>query len=194
MKHQLRSLLLVAGLLAALPLAAQTTITNPPVAVTQSPASFLGSVQSYLTDINTNYTFTNVTLEASTGYKQVNGANAASEMYLQYNFGGGFDAMANFQFSGVGSAVNAAEAGVGYALINHFDTKVQADLLAGWDTTKGAVVKGSSQGAIVVEPRVALKKKLSLNTFAETAISLPVYTIGKLNTQPSIYIGVGFTY
>lgn len=159
-----------------------------------APTNFLGSVQSYLTSVNTNYTFAGVKLEASSGYKQVNGANAASEVYLQYDFNPSYDAMLNCQFSGLGSAVNAVEGGFGYALINHFDTKVQADILAGWDSTKGNVVKGVNQGALVVEPRVALKKKLTDNTFAETALSLPIYTIGKINTQPSIYIGVGFTY
>jgi hypothetical protein len=176
----------VAALLATTTLSAQTN--NP------ANTTFLTTAQDYLTSINTNYTFTGVKLEVSTGYKQVNGVNAASEIYAQYDFAGGFDVMLNGQFSGVGSAVNAAEAGVGYAIISHFDTKVQLDLLAGYDRTKGELVKGASQGAIVVEPRVALKKKLTANTFAETAISLPLYSSGKVNTQPSIYVGVGFTY
>ena len=71
---------------------------------------------------------------------------------------------------------------------------MQGDILAGWDSTKGTTVKGVNQGCVVVEPRVALKKKLSVNTYAETAVSVPFYSIGKVNTQPSIYVGVGFTY
>jgi len=188
-KSTLLKLSLFAGILAM----GSITQASAQVAATNAPASFLGSVQGYLTDINTNYSFTNVTLEASTGYKQVNGANAASELYAQFDHGN-WDAMVNVQFSGVGSALNAAEAGGGYAFINHYDTKVQADILAGWDSTKGTTVKGVNQGCVVVEPRVALKKKLSVNTYAETAVSVPFYSIGKVNTQPSIYVGVGFTY
>jgi Flp pilus assembly pilin Flp len=159
-----------------------------------APATFVTSVQKYFTGINTNYTFDNVTLEMSTGYKQVNGVNASSELYAQYDVTPAVDVMGNLQFSGIGSAINAAELGVGYAIIHHFDTKVQADLLCGWDATKSETLNGVRQGALVVEPRLALKKKLTPNTYAETAVSLPVYTIGKLNSQPSFYMGVGFTY
>ncbi len=165
--------------------------TPPPA----NPATtFVGSVENYFTLINTNFTFSGVTLEMSSGYKQVTGANAASELYAQYNLTDNFDVMGNFQFSGLGSAINAIEAGPGYAFINHSDLKLQADLLVGWDSTKGNTTGKAGQGALVIEPRLALKKKLTLNTYAETAVSLPQYTLGKMNTQPSFYIGVGFTY
>lgn len=158
--------------------------------------TFLQSAQEYFTANNTNFTFADCKLEVSAGYKQVNGANAASELYGQYNFGGGnnFDAMANLQFSGIGSAVNGAELGFGYALINNHAIKVQADLLAGYDATKASLAKVPQYGAVVVEPRLALKKKLTPNTYAETAFSFPVYSVGRVNTQPSIFVGVGFTY
>lgn len=166
--------------------------TTPPPA---NPATtFMSRVENYFTDINTNFTFAGVKLEMSSGYKQVTGANAASELYAQYNLTDNFDVMGNLQFSGLGSAINSVEAGPGYALINHFDLKLQADILVGWDSTKGNTTGNDGQGALVIEPRLALKKKLTPNTFAETAISLPLYTIAKLNTQPSFYIGVGFTY
>lgn len=154
--------------------------------------TFVNSVEQYFTDINTNYTFIGVKLELSSGYKQVTGANAASELYAQYNLTENVDVMGNFQFSGVGSAVNAAEGGIGYALINHYDLKLQGDLLLGWDNTRS---DGQSwRDSFVIEPRLALKKKLTPNTYAETAVSLPFFTVGKMNTQPSFYIGVGFTY
>jgi len=167
----------------------------PPATGPANPGTlFVDSVANYFTAINTNFTFAGTKLEMSSGYKQVNGVNASSELYAQFNVNDSFDLMGNFQFSGIGSAINAVEGGLGYSVINHFDTKVQIDLLAGWDSTKGNTVKGVQQGALVIEPRIALKKKLTPNTYAETAISLPIYTIGQLNTQPSFYIGVGFTY
>ena len=157
--------------------------------------TFFTSAKNFFTVQNTNLTFAGVKLEVSTGYKQVNGANASSELYAQYNLSDRRDAMANIQFSGLGSAINAFEGGIGYAIINSYDVKVQTDLLIGWDSTKGTVINGGpGQGALVIEPRLGLKKKLTSNTYAETAISLPFYSIGKPNTQPSFYIGAGFTY
>ena len=179
----MKKLIALLAIAASLSLAAQaqTTTANP-------GTTFVNSVENYFTSFNTNYTFTGVSLELSSGYKQVAGVNAASELYAQYDLGS-FDIAGNFQFSGVGSAINAAELGVGYAFISHYDTKVEASLLGGYDATKN-----NGQGSAVIEPRISLKKKLTTNTYAETAISLPVYFIGKVNTVPSFYIGVGFTY
>lgn len=187
----------LAALLVGITAQAQNINTNAPAGVGNGVAgTFVNSAYYYFTSFNTNFNFDGVKLEMSSGYKQVNGANAANELYAQYDFGASsqFDVMANFQFSGLGSAVNAAEAGFGYALISHYDTKIQLDLLGGWDSTKGYTVNGVNQGAGVIEPRIELKKKLTPNTFASTAISLPEYTIGKFNTQPSFYVGLGFTY
>ncbi len=118
------------------------------------------------------------------GYAQVTGVNAASKLNLQYDIGN-FNLGTSLQFSGVGSAVNALEGQVGYAIITHYDTKVDIDLRAGYDdTTRGAVV----------EPVLALKKKLTPNTYAETAISFPIYTTGTFTKTPTIYVGVGFTF
>lgn len=165
-------------------------------AQTNSNPNFLQSAQDFFTHNNTNFTFSDCTVELSTGYKQVNGANAANELYGQINLGASknFDVMLNIQFSGLGSAINAAELGFGYAVVNNHAIKVQADILAGWDATKGYATGKPNQGSLVIEPRLSLKKKLTLNTFAETAFSLPIYTIGKMNTQPSIYVGAGFTF
>jgi hypothetical protein len=192
-----KSTLLKVSLLAAI--FTMGCFTQAEAQVAAAPANnpgttFITSVSDYFTSINTNFTFAGTKLEMSSGYKQVNGVNAASELYAQFNISDNFDLMGNFQFSGIGSAINAVEGGLGYAFINHYDVKLQGDLLAGWDSTKGNTIKGVNQGALVVEPRAALKKKLTPNTYAETAISLPFYSIGKINTQPSFYIGVGFTY
>ncbi len=181
-------IVLVLGLIAGCVAHAQSAAAVNP------SATFVNSVENYFTSLNTNFTFSGVKLEMSSGYKQVTGANAASELYAQYNLTDQMDVMGNLQFSGIGSAINAVEVGPGYALINHYDVKVQADLLIGWDSTKGDTSGQSGRGALVIEPRLALKKKLTLNTYAETAVSLPEYSIGKANTQPSFYIGVGFTY
>ena len=157
----------------------------------QAQTNFVNSVEAYFTSFNTNYGFGGVKLELSSGYAQVTGANAASKLFAQYDINS-FDVIGSVQFSGVGSALNGGESGVGYTIISHYDTKVQIDLLAGYDNTK-LDGKGKS-GAIVVEPRIALKKKLTQNTYAETTLSLPIFSVGRFNSNPTIYAGVGFTY
>jgi len=41
-------------------------------------SNFLSSVESYATSFNTNYSWTNVSYEISTGYKQVTGQGAVN--------------------------------------------------------------------------------------------------------------------
>jgi hypothetical protein len=154
-------------------------------AQTNTPATFFTSAQSYLTEFNTNYTFSGVKLEMSTGYKQVTGVNAASFVDGQYNFANGLNIDASIQFSGVGSAINGAEAGIGYNVIQHYDCEVNAVLLGGYDNVRGDGV---------IEPGVTLKKKLTENTFAEIGMSLPVFFQGGFNSQPTFRVGTGFTF
>ena len=156
--------------------------TNDPAVPTQQ--TFVQTAQLYLTSQNTNFDF-NDTLEVATGYKQVNGANAASTLDVELNIHTNINVGAALQFSGVGSPVNAFEAQGGYAVINRYDVKVEADLRAGYDWN----VK-----AAVFEPGVFLKKKATPNTFFEIGVSLPVYTRGAFNRNPTFFAETGFTW
>jgi len=147
--------------------------------------TFFDSAATYLTDFNTNFTWTGVSLEAATGYKQVTGVGATSVLDVQYDFATRWNAGLAFQFSGVGSPVNAVQAQGGYALIQHYDAKVDFDLRAGYDWT----VHGGE-----VEPLVMIEKKLTPNTFLKTGIGLPVFFKGTLNRNPTFYLETGFTY
>ena len=146
--------------------------------------TFFASAENYLTTFNPDYTWTNVTLEAATGYKQVTGTGAASVLDVQYDLGR-WNLGTACQFSGVGSPVNAMQAQGGYALIRHLDAKVDFDLRAGYDWTAHTGV---------IEPAVFLGKKLTANTYLKTGISLPVYFRGSLNRNPSFFLETGFTY
>jgi hypothetical protein len=153
---------------------------------TVAAQTFFDSTYKYFTDFNTNadMAWGNETLEVATGYKQVTGSGATSTLDVQYDFGR-WNVGADFQFFGVGSAINQVEGQVGYAVIQHADLKVDLDLRGGYDT---ATKTG------VVEPTAMLKKKLTPNTFAETGVSLPIEFKGKLNTNPSFFVEMGFTY
>lgn len=178
-----KKLLLLSALVLSLNLNTQAqTSTNVP--------SFLNSVEYYFTSFNTNFTWTNCIVEASSGYKQVTGANAASFVDAQINVYGSFNLDASIQFSGVGSAINGGEFGVGYAY-RHYDTELTAELLGGYDNTK---VTRSGNGSFEIEPALILKKKMTLNTYSEIGISEPIFTSGRFNSQPTFRIGAGFTF
>lgn len=146
--------------------------------------SFAVSFEQYMTSFNTNYSFTNCKLEVATGYKQVTGIGAASTIDGQYDIGN-FNVGMGLQFSGIGSPINAAQAQFGYAIVNHFDTKVDVDLRTGYDWVRKAGV---------VEPAIFLEKKMTENTFTRLGASLPIYTSGNQSTTPTFYVEAGFTY
>ena len=168
-----------------LAIAARIAVSFSVRAQTNTVPNFLQSLESYVTVLNTNFTFTNDTVDIETGYKQVTGANAASFATLDYYFAKSFEAQADIQFSGVGSAVNAGEIGIGYAVFNKYDTRITADVLAGYDD-----IKASAE----IEPKLELKKKLTTNTFASVGISLPVFFKGGFNSQPTFWTGLGVTF
>lgn len=166
------------GLTAVINLKAQTNTLPTTV------PSFFTSVQSYLTSFNTNYTWAGEVFDAETGYKQVTGVNAASFANVNFHIGDSFEAVGTIQYSGVGSAINGGEIGIGYAM-NHYDTRLTIDLLGGYDNNRGT-------GEI--EPKMEVKKKLSENTYASVGMSLPVFFEGGFNKQPTFWAGLGFTF
>lgn len=175
--NKIKSLVIAAALSAAVSLHAQT---NAPTTV----PSFFTSAEQYLTSFNTNYTFTGVTFEAATGYKQVTGVGAASVVDAQYDISR-FHILTSFQFSGVGSTVNAEEAGIGYDIVQYYDTALEANLLGGYD---------ENQHSGEIEPKVDIKKKLTTNTYTELGMSVPIYFKEKFNNTPSFYLEAGFTF
>jgi hypothetical protein len=180
MKTKLRKIsrkLVIATVAAAIVLAASNSQA-------QSATNFLSSAWNYLTSVNTNWTWTNVTFEAATGYKQVTGVNAASVVDAQYDIQK-FNAGVSAQFSGVGSAINALEGQIGYDIIEYYDTKLEADLRAGYDWNVRTAV---------IEPAAFLEKKMTQNTFTKIGLSLPVYFKGTFNRTPTVYAEAGFTY
>lgn len=172
--------LIIGALLLGAVTSSQAQSTNASVTI----PTFFTSAEQYLTSFNTNYTFTGVSFEMATGYKQVTGVGAASVIDAQYDINR-FHIAASGQFSGVGSSFNALEGGVGYDLVNYYDTVLEANLLLGYDW---------NQRSGEVEPKIDIKKKMTLNTFTEIGISMPEYFTQKANATPSYYIEAGFTF
>lgn len=163
---------------------ALVTIASISQAQSNNVTGFFSSAQSYLTSFNTNFTWDSVSFEASTGFKQVYNVGAQNVLDLSYNrsrisYG------ASLGFSGVGTAFNVTEASLGYAVIQHYDTKVVANLAAGYDF---------NQKAVVIEPGLFIKKKATPNTFFEIGITLPQYVKGTPNRTPAFVAETGFTY
>jgi hypothetical protein len=153
--------------------AAPTTVPN-----------YFTSVGLYLTTFNTNYTWDALNIDCETGYKQVTGVNSASFANVNYHIGNSVEIPATIQYSGVGSAINGGEIGIGYA-VNHYDTRLTVDLLGGYD---------NFQNCGVLEPKLEVKKKLTPNTYASIGLSLPIYFEHQFNSNPTFWTGVGFTF
>lgn len=177
MKIKTLAVLLLSSLCLLIPKTQAQSATNVP--------TFFTSVEAYMTSFNTNYTFTNNTFDLETGYKQVTGVNAASFATFDYYIAQNFEASAEIQYSGVGSAINGGELGVGYAIVNHYDTRLSLYLYGGYDDVR-------AEG--FVESKVEIKKKLTKNTFASIGMSLPIFFKGGFNSEPTFWTGVGFSY
>jgi len=154
-------------------------------AQTNSNPGFISAAEGYLTSFNTNYVWAGSSFEFGTGYRQVTGIGAQNIVDGQKDFSLGgqpFNVGANIQFSGVGSAVNGAEAQFGWAVIQHYDTEVDADIRGGFGYNPAGVKSG------VVEPTLMLKKLQTLNTATELGVSLPIYFHGKVSDTPTFYV------
>lgn len=157
-------------------------------AQTNAP-TFFNSLEGYFTSFNTNYDISAATIECDTGYKQVTGVGAANVLNLQYNvtLGGSdkFHIKSSDQFSGVGSAFNDAEVGIGYDLIQYYDTELEFNVLGGYSWTEHSAI---------IDPELEVKKLMTPNTYSGIGISLPFYPKGRFNNTPTFEIIAGFKF
>ncbi|MEI8288791.1 MAG: hypothetical protein WCH99_04915 [Verrucomicrobiota bacterium] len=180
MKTKIRSLIILAAVALA------TVITSPAqTAPTNNIPNFITQVQTWATSVNTNYDWTNATLQVESGYKQATGQGAASYIAVQYDFQSGWNAGIEGQFYGVGSAFNSVEVQGGYTLIKNHDFKVEGNLLAGYDNTRSA---------FVVEPEIKAVKMLTINTYTTAGFSMPFFDKGKFDSSGQFKVGVGFFF
>ena len=178
-----KALLIISlGVLCAL--AVQPARAQAP-APTNSIPNFLMQVQTWATSVNTNYDWTNASLQVESGYKQATGVGAASYVTLQYNFASRWNVGLSGQFYGVGSAFNQVELQGGYALYKNHDFKIEGNMLAGYDNTRSA---------FVVEPELKVVKMLTVNTYTVSAFSMPFFDKGKFNSSGEFKVGVGFFF
>ena len=177
MKKILTSLLIIGAVaaLSALPARAQTNAIP----------NFLSTVEQWATSVNTNYDWTNVTVEVDSGYKQVTGSGAASYIAGQYDITYRWHAGGEVQFFGVGSSVNAFEARAGYTFVKNHDFKLEANLLGGYERDTAAVIGEAELRAV---------KMLTINSYAATSCSFPFSSKGKFNSSPTFRVGVGFVF
>jgi len=150
-----------------------------------TPVTFADSVIAYGTSYNTNYSFDAVKLDLETGYRQANGVGASSFAKLGYYVTPAIQLNAEIGYFGIGSPINAFEAGVGYAVFQKYDLRVTVEIDGGYD---------DNQRTGFVEPGLEVKKKLTTNTYASIGIYLPYYVGEQFNTSPTFTTGVGATF
>lgn len=191
---KMKSILLLAAMMGALAFTvhAQTTPpglpsatpTDTPVAAAAGMPTFVSSLEGYATTINTNYSWDSNRLEIATGGDFIGGQNWANYIKGQYDFGR-WDAEVNFRNLGIGGAIQSVEGGVGYALMQKFDTKLIGYIDGGYDFNRASGI---------FEPGAEIRKKGTLNTFFEAGISWPIWFSGPVNKYPDVKVGTGFTW
>lgn len=152
-------------------------------AQTNEPEQFYATAADWLTSIDTNKSWAPIDFQVSTGFKQITGLGAASDLCAQYNGKARWNVGLDLQFSGIGSPINSVEVQGGYAIIQDGDVKLETNLRIGYT--------GQRQ-CEVFEPCVFLTKLMTKNTYSAIGISLPVYTKGKFASTPSFFIEAGF--
>lgn len=169
----------------ALAAIAVLAITTTVKAQTNTPPveQFYTTAADWLTSIDTNKSWAPIDFQMTTGYKQITGLGAASDLCAQYNGKARWNAGVDLQFSGIGSPINCVEVQGGYAVIQDGDVKLETNLRVGYT--------GSRQ-CEVIEPCVFLTKLMTKNTYSAIGISLPIYTKGKFASTPSFFVEVGF--
>jgi len=160
------------------------TGTNSPAFSSAPPPNFLATVQSYLTSVDTNFTWTSNRLEAAAGADYQDGIQWANYVSAQADLHR-YDLEAKVRNVGLGGVIESFEAGGGYTVIQDHSLKIQASLLAGYDF---------SRHLALVEPQAILKKKTTPNTYLELGVGLPVWLQNPVNHRPNFFIGAGFTY
>lgn len=162
---------------------AQTVTTNQ-VPNLMPEQNFFQSVETYVTSINTNYSFASNLLEVATGAGQT-GPILSDYFTAQWDCYGRWDVAGQIRNAGIAGVIQSAEFGGGYAVISAGDTKVQVGAWAGYDWNKSCAL---------FEPEVVVRKKATRNTFFEAGVSLPLWTSGQPNKTPAFFVGTGFTY
>jgi hypothetical protein len=157
-----------------------TAITNAQTLST----NFLQSAEDYFTSFNTNYTWSSITLDAETQVKQSPIGGLSDQVKVAYHLSN-FEFIAAAQFNGANTPLNQMEGGVGYDILNHYDTEVTISVLGGYS---------QEQDSALIEPGIELKKKLTTNTYASIGASMPYYFRRSFSSTPTFTTGVGFTF
>lgn len=149
------------------------------------PQNFFQSVQQYFTSANTNFTWTNNTLECAIGADYMSSVNWANYLDAQYDVGK-FGIEAKMRNAGIAGAVDSLQAGIEYTLIQYYSVKLEAGVIGGYDLERNSPI---------IEPKLTVRSKLTPNTFAGVVLSLPIWTTGRpMNNVPDIGVEAGFTY
>jgi hypothetical protein len=158
--------------------------------------TFFQTAEQYLTSANTNYTWTNVTCEASVGADYMSSVQWANDLNLQYDLSGSGTGVppvirplsldGDMRNAGIAGTVESLEGGIHYSFVQYYSVKLQGGAHIGYDFFRNSVV---------IEPDLGINSRLTENTFAGLRLSLPVWLHGKpLNNIPDIRFQTGFTF
>jgi len=156
--------------------------TNAPVEL-----NFFNQAADWGTSFNTNFNWT-ATLQFEDGYNQTTGQGASDYLRAQYNFSR-WNVTAEGDFFGVGSALNAGEGGIGFAIIQKYDFKMELNALVG-----GQKIPGTTTLRLKVEPELKITKFMTRITYATASLSIPWEKGVTFDGTPAVRGGMGFTF
>ena len=178
---------LLAASTLALAASAQTNTvpaTNAPIGSPTPPANFFATVQSYLTSIDTNYTWISNRVEIAVGADYLAGIDWANYASAQYDLGH-WDLETKVRNLGAAGVIESFEGGAGYTFLSNGSVKLQGSVLLGYDLNRSAAM---------LEPQAVIKKKATTNTYLELGLGLPLWLQKPVNNRPNLFIGAGFTF
>ena len=158
---------------------------------TNNATSFISNLGIWTTSYNTNLYWTNE-FAIDTGVATTTGQKVADRLEIIDNIGS-FEIGASGDFTGVGSAFGSGEAIIGYDLVKKYDFKLAVELGVGYDND-AVNSRGIKDGALLIDPEVAIYKKITQITYATVKYGFPVESVGKFNSVGVIYVGAGFTF
>ena len=160
---------------------AQTNNTNP-------PSQFYSTAYAWATSDNTNLDISQLSYEISDGYVQPQGAGAVSETAIQYNLPNSrWNLNGSIQYFGVGSAINGADIGGGYAAIRGSSIRCDVDLDFGYGKSYSI-----NQTRFEIRPKAFLEKLMTATTYTRTGLAFPLGFTGRNSAAPTVYVEIGF--
>lgn len=144
----------------------------------QAQTNFFTTAFTWATSFNTNYTWTNATLELYTGTVNYNNQNMEAIFGIRVDPWKGLDTGLEIQNVSALGTVSQLSGVLGYSL-SHYDFRMSGEVSGGWRPIDNVAV---------FTPRLVIEKLMTQNTATKLVLGIPVNTKGKQNFTPNVSV------